>query len=179
MASKGGAVRVDIKKMQRLYESLKTKPHILVGVFQSDSARKDGGLTNAELASYHENGAPEHGLPKRSFLREPIADHVDTIMAPFKGQAVMDALVTGGAMKLWRSIGVAAEKVVQQAFATGGFGKWPSLKGSTLLAKLKGSLKKRKDKIGRIYAGQLGEGILIRTGQLRRAVSSRVRMGFS
>ena len=179
MASKGGSVSMDIKKMQRLYESLKTRPHILVGVFQSDSARKEKGLTNAELGSYHEYGAPEHGLPKRSFLREPIADHVQDIMAAAKGANLKELLVTGGAMKVWKAIGVAGEKVVLRAFDTGGFGKWPSLKNATIWSKLKGSVATKANKFWNVKAGNVGQGILVKTGQLRRAVSSRVRMGFT
>lgn len=189
---------MDIKKLQDLYEGLKETPHIEVGVFSGKSARSDGPLTNAALASIHEFGAPKAGIPPRSMLRVPIADHAKEIMAPARGKAEA-FLKRGTLLQLYKTIGVAAEKIVLQAFQTGGFGKWPSLKYSTLLQKLRGphgarqverkgklvwinkkgrSLAKRKSLIGQIYAGQIGEGILIRTGQLRRSFSSRVRMAF-
>lgn len=166
---------MNIKKLQELYKSLQKPAYISVGVFQSDSARKEGGLTNAELAMYHEYGSPAHGLPPRSMLKVPLTDHAQQVMAPFKGKAEA-FLQTGTLLQLYKLIGIAAEKVVLGAFKTGGYGKWTSLKGSTLMAKLKGSLKKRKSKLGQIYAGQAGEGILIDTHQLARAFSSRVRM---
>lgn len=173
---------MDIRKMKDLIEGLKAKAHIQVGVFTDKTARKDGGLTNADLAMYHELGAPEHGLPARSMLKVPLADHAQDILAPFKEQA-QAFLVKGKLATLYKRIGVAAEKVVLGAFQTGGYGKWASLAYSTLLAKLnrgkKGrSLAKRKSIIGRIYAGQAGEAILIDTGELRRSFSSRVRMTF-
>lgn len=174
---KKGSVSMDIRKMQDLIEGLKTKARVEVGVFQSDSPRKAGELSNADLASYHEYGSPVHGLPPRSMLRQPIADHAKDIMEPFRNHAEA-FLVKGTLAQLYKKIGVAAEKVVQQAFATGGFGKWPQLTYRTLLGKVKGSLKKRKGKLAQIYAGEIGQGILIRTGQLRRAFSSRVRMEF-
>lgn len=175
MASKS-FVNVDIKKLRQLYEGLKKRPDIQVGVFSGKGSRKgDSGLTNAELASYHEYGAPEHGLPARSVLRTPLADHAQQIMAEVKGKEV-EFLKEGGSMKLWKLIGIAAEKVIIQAFDTGGFGKWAPLTYKTLMSKVKGSLKKRKGKLAQIYAGTVGMGILIRTGQLRRAYSSRVRM---
>lgn len=168
---------IDIDKMKALYENLKGhRPDIQVGVFQEKTARPDGPLTNADLAQTHELGAPEHGLPARSMLKVPIMDHAEEIMAPFKGKAEA-YLQKGSLLNMWKLIGAAAEKVVLGAFKTDGYGKWAPLKYATLMAKLSGSLAKRKNKMGRIYAGQIGMGILIRTGELRRSFSSRVRLG--
>lgn len=174
--SKKSGVYVDLDKLKTLYESLKTKPSIEVGVFSNKTGRKDD-MTNAKLAAIHEMGAPEYNLPARSTLKVPISDHATEIMATARGKAE-EMIKAGGPMRLWKQIGIAAEKIVLQAFQTGGFGKWAPLKYGTLMAKLKGSLKKRKITRGLIYAGQVGEGILIDTGELRRSYSSRVRMRF-
>jgi phage gpG-like protein len=171
-----GKMNVSLDKLKDLYESLKQRPSIEVGVFSNHDAR-DGSMTNATLAAIHEFGAPEHGLPMRSVLKQPIQEHAKQIMESVHDLA--HKLITKeGAMQVWKLIGVAAEKIVIQAFDTGGFGKWAPLKYGTLLAKLKGSLKKRKGMIAQIYAGQAGSGILIASGQLRRSYSSRVRMRF-
>lgn len=174
--SKTSSVSVNLDKLKDLYESLKTKPSIEVGVFSNKTARSDG-MTNATLAAIHELGAPEHGIPPRSMLREPISDHATEIMNSVRGQAEL-LVKASGPMRLWKLIGVAAEKIVLQAFQTGGFGKWKELKYATLLRKLKGSLKKRKGQIAQIYAGEFTGGILINKGELRRSFSSRVRMHF-
>lgn len=174
---KSSKMSIDIEKLKEMYENMKHRPEIQVGVFASSSSRKKGGLTNADLAAIHEYGSPAHHLPPRSMLKVPIKDHIAEIMAPLRGQAVK-LVNSKGSMALWKSIGIAAEKVVLQAFATGGFGKWAPLTRGTLLAKLKGSLHKRQLTIGHIMAGNVGMGILIDSGQLRRAFSSRVRMKF-
>lgn len=187
-------VKMDIKKMQQLYQGLKQKADIQVGVFSggarhngnirsTGSGKKkktDSGLTNASLAAIHELGSPEHGLPARSMLKVPIADHAQEIINVFKGKA--DAYLYKGTLeKLYKLVGIACEKVVDGAFASGGYGKWAPLRYETLLGKLrKGhrNLHWRKLTIAQIYAGNIGMGILIKTAQLRRAFSSRVRMSF-
>lgn len=176
--------KFDMAAINKLKKNLGARPEVQVGVFEGKSGRTDGPLTNADLAKIHEYGAPEHGLPARSMLKEPISDHAAEIMAPFKGKA--DAYVRGGGQleDLWKQIGIACEAVVAGAFKTGGYGKWAPLAYSTLLRKLNRgkrgrSLAKRKSLIGQIYAGQVGSAILIYTGELRRSFSSRVRMRFT
>ncbi len=171
---KRGSVSIDLKKLHQLYEGLKERPCIQVGVF-SGSTRKKGELTNAELAAYHEDGSPEHNLPARSMLKVPLHDHAEQVMLPFKGNAEA-YLRKGSLMGLYRLMGVACEKVVLGAFNSGGYGKWAPLKNATIWSKLKGSLVSRANKFWNIKAGNVGSGILIRTGQLMRAFSSRVRM---
>lgn len=173
--------RMDITKMKDLYESLKHRPSVQVGVFQQKTTRKEPGLTNATLAAIHEYGAPEHGLPARSILKEPLKDHAKEIMASIKGKA--DMIVKASNLKsLWSLVGIAAEKVISQAFDTGGFGKWAPDSYKTLLAKLrKGkfrNLHRRKLTIAHIFAGNIGMGILIDRGELRKSFTSRVQMKF-
>lgn len=163
--------------MKSLVEALKTKPEIQVGVFGEKAHRRNGKLTNADVAMFHEYGNPEHNLPRRSMLRDPISTHAKEIMAPFKTNGIK-FLEKGSLVDLYKLIGIACEKIVQQAFDTSGFGTWPALQYSTMLAKLKGSLKKRKGQLAQVYTGETGQGILIDTGQLRRAFSSRVLMRF-
>lgn len=170
-------VRMDIKKMEDLIENLKQKATIEIGVFQSKNARKEQGMTNAVLAGIHELGSPEHNIPSRSFLKIPLADHRQDIINVFKGKAD-EFLKKSTLLNLYKLVGIKGEKIVDGAFQSGGYGKWAPLKYSTLLGKFKGNLKTRKGKLAQIYAGQVGQAILIRTAQLRRSVSSRVRMSF-
>ena len=187
---------MDLQRMNDLIEGLKRRASIQVGVFADKSARTDGGLTNAGLAAIHEYGSAEHNLPPRSMLRVPIGEHIKEIMEPIKGKAVL-MLKSGSLLNLYKTIGIAAEKVVLGAFETGGYGKWPPLTYKTLLEKLRGphgprqvmrngklvwinkkgrSLSKRKGILAQIYAGQVGMGILVATAQLKRSFSSRVRL---
>lgn len=175
--AKNGSCTMDIQALMNLRENLKTRANIEVGVFSGKSARREGGLTNADLAMYHEYGSPEHNLPPRSMLREPIFDHMKEIMAPLR--ANLQAFITkSGDKKLYDSVGILCLKVVLDAFHTGGFGKWAPLKEETIWRKLRKfkSMSTRLGKFAAIQAGDIGQGILINTAQLRRAFDWRVRM---
>lgn len=174
--AKKGRVEMNLDKLKGLVESLKTKPTVQVGVFSNKTGRRDD-MTNASLAAIHEFGDTRHGLPARSILITPLKDHAKEIMASVKGKAG-ELADKGKVAQLWKLTGIAAEKVILQAFSSGGFGKWAHLKGATILAKLHGSMKKRRATLAKVYSGQSGEGILIDTGELRRSFSSRVVMRF-
>lgn len=174
--AKAPTLSMDITKLRELAQSLKTRPVIQVGVFSKDTSRKDE-MTNATLASIHEHGDQRHGLPARSILVTPLKDHAAEIMASIKGKAA-ELVDVGRVQQMWKLIGVAAEKIVLGAFKTEGYGKWAPLKYSTMLGKLSGSLRKRKQKIGMIYTGEAKAGVLIRSGQLMRAFSSRLVMRY-
>ena len=171
------SLHVDLVKMKELIDGLKQKASIRIGVFEKDSARKEDGMTNATLAQIHELGVPEKNIPARSFLKVPIGEHIQEIMAPFKGKAE-SFLKKGKLEALYKLIGIAAEKIVDGAFATGGYGKWQPLRSSTILAKQTGNLHRRQLTRAHIFAGNIGMGILIDTAQLRRSISSRVWMRF-
>lgn len=42
---------------------------------QGGKAHSDSGMTVAQIGAVHEFGVPEKGIPKRSFLREPMIDN--------------------------------------------------------------------------------------------------------
>jgi hypothetical protein len=181
MAKKGKIVS-GMEKLGELVESLKRQPSLEVGVLGNKSARsqttgKWNGVTNADLACAHEYGVPQHGLPPRSILRTPLHDHRDRILGSVKGMAEK-LLDKQGTRAIWNRVGVECIAVIEEAFATGGFGKWVSLKTATIMRKLKGSLRKRKAQLAQVYAGQVGEGILIDRGELRRSFSWRVKFKF-
>ena len=172
--AKKGKVQVSLSKLLEFSEALKRRPCIQVGVFSGKSAR-EGDLDNAALASIHEHGDSRHNLPPRSMLITPIKDHSKEIMSSIKGKA-HELVETGKLLNIWKLVGIAAEKIILQAFDTGGFGKWPQLKNATIWGKLKGSMASKANKFWNIKAGNSKSGILIATGQLRRAFSSRVFM---
>lgn len=43
---------------------------VTVGIHEEEGAQTDGELTVAEIGSIHEFGAPEAGIPQRSFIRD-------------------------------------------------------------------------------------------------------------
>lgn len=56
-----------------------TPPEVRIGVFLSekggDTVTDASGLTNVEKAAVHEYGAPEAGIPERSFIRSTASEH--------------------------------------------------------------------------------------------------------
>ena len=126
-------------------------------------------MTNAELGFIHEMGSKKRGIPRRSFLWDTLRDRGSVLMELLK--APMAALfipgtaeiMSGGAaavagegkvLMFLKRAGLAAEGLVQEAFRSGGFGKWPAVKNMT----------RKATKL-----------ILVETTQLRRAITSRVR----
>jgi len=174
-------VRTDLVLVGNMAEQFavmsKGKYHIRVGIFGDKSARyadvqrsswsgrklKDssslksagpGELTNAELGFVHEMGSKKVGIPRRSFLQDTFLYEAAALNSTM--QPLFLTLFKGGKIDLFlKKAAIACENLVQMAFQTGGFGKWPALKPATIRAK--GS-----------------SMILVRTKQLRFSISSQV-----
>jgi hypothetical protein len=128
-----------------------------VGLFRETAGRvSDPGRIsdNPSLGAVHEFGDPKHNIPARSFLLMPMVTQLGKLLAA-KSASVIYLLRTRGARRLLGWLGVLGEDVVQESFATRGWGQWPALKIATI---------KRKK----------SSAILIESAQMRRAVSSRV-----
>ena len=151
-------VRSNLKGLDQLQKNLRTKLVAKLGVFASDNARDDGGLTNAEIGARHEFGVISEGLPRRSFLRDPIEIKRKELLATAQKVIKANIAKEGGAEKIFELIGIAGEAIVQEAFETGGYGTWQELSAFT------------KAKKG-------SSQILIESSQLRKSVISKVEKG--
>lgn len=125
-----------------------------VGILGGKNAR-EGDFGNADIGCLHELGSLSNNIPPRSFLRMPLDLKKQDLMTAFAGAGARDAISKGDYKKAFQILGVKAEEIVQNAFASGGFGQWPQLKPATI--KAKGS-----------------SAILIDTSELRRAQTSDV-----
>lgn len=111
-------------------------------------------LTNAELGLIHELGSKTRHIPARSFLRMPLSlKSKEILAAAFIGAP--ELLRKGDIRGILAHLGIACEKWIQTAFATGGFGSWAPDKPATV--KRKGS-----------------DSPLIDSAQLRRSIASQV-----
>lgn len=123
----GDTVYLDDKRLRDLIRACKGKvPSAKVGIIASKDTRKDGKATNAEIGAAHEFGT-QH-LPMRSFLRMPLATQLNKYLessGAFTRQALDQVAETKSLDNYVKKIAVVAEGVVQEAFATGGFGQWP------------------------------------------------------
>lgn len=146
------AVKGNVDGLNRLIENVSTNLVAKVGIF--GGASRDG-TTNAQIGAFHEFGAFNKGLPRRSFLKDPISLKRKQLIKQVRKIIKSNISKPSGAKKIFELIGIAGEAIVQEAFETGGFGTWEPLKQGT--ANKKGSSQ-----------------ILIDSSQLRKAVISKV-----
>jgi len=148
-------VKSNLKGFEELKRNLKTNLVAKIGIFSDENQREDGELTNAEIGARHEFGVISEGLPRRSFLRDPIELERKELLKTAEGIIKANIDKNGGIEKIFELIGIAGEAIIQGAFETGGFGTWDSLASRTI--NKKGSSQ-----------------ILIDSSQLRKAVISKV-----
>lgn len=130
-------------------------PMVAIGVMGNKNVRSDGQAhSNATIGAKHEFGLD--GMPVRSFLRVPLAEHLNDYMEKSESFTpdVFKKVIGSGSLEPWvRLIGITAEVVVMDGFATGGFGKW---KQSNMTHKK-------------------NHQTLVETQQLRNSITSEVR----
>ncbi len=97
--------------------------------------RVAGNITNAEIGVVHEFGSETNNIPARSFLRMPLTSQSRDIVRFMGTKAITDLVEKGEVKKVFALLGLYAETIVNRAFETGGFGKWPKLKIATVIRK--------------------------------------------
>jgi hypothetical protein len=157
---KANMVRLNKAGLTRLRKQLPDlkKLRAEVGLFADRSARdnrhKGPGVTvtNPEVGFEHEFGNPVAALPQRSFLFMPLVGHLS-----LAGINWIKLLQTSGVKRTLGLLGKIGVETVEEAFNTGGFGKWPALSTFTVKRKVMNK-----------------NVILVETEQLRAAVNFRV-----
>lgn len=125
-----------LKKIMEKIRALADGPYVKVGVI--------GDGENAMIATVHEYGAPEAGIPERSFLRRTFAD-ADVIKkkvamsAKFASQILAGKMEVGQALGLLGAMGAAevkrtitSQKVTPQLSATEAGRRTIARKGSSV-----------------------------------------------
>ena len=155
-------VKLEFKKLINLIKLLKDGiPAVRVGIMGDTANRNSGELNNAEIGFTNEfgnlTGYPK--IPARSFLRMPLrsVQFKEKLRSKksLSGKEFEKALKAGKGEEFAKLVGLVAEETIQEAFSTNGFGKWKP--NAPLTIELKKS-----------------SSPLIDTGQLRRAITSRV-----
>lgn len=154
-------VELQMKRLKNLLKFMvKGLPKVKVGILENTNPRSTDGPSNAEIGFVNEFGKMTGGvrIPPRSFLRMPLNLFFNDKMKEKKSLSAEEfqkAIESGNGEKFMAKVGMVAEEVIQEAFATNGYGKWePNAK---MTVELKGS-----------------DSPLIDTGQLRRAITSKV-----
>lgn len=163
------SVTLHIAEMQRLRAMLDAAKNarVQVGVWDTQSRapvahQPQQDRNNPTIGLAMEFGEPRNifrgRTPPRSFLRFPLQVHLRDKIS-YIGRSVWRAILLKKGLRLaLQELGWRAENVVQEGFATEGWGKWAPLHRRTIARK--GSTK-----------------ILIDSGQLRQGITSKVRMG--
>lgn len=63
------------KKLRRILNN-PLRQHVEIGVRGEDGSRNAGGISNVQIATIHEFGAPEANIPERSFIRSTVDTHI-------------------------------------------------------------------------------------------------------
>lgn len=154
-------VKAEFKKLLNCVNILKKgMPSIRVGILGSTNNRTDGEQTNAEIGFVNEfgkmSGFPK--IPERSFIRMPLNTYFMPKLHTKKsltGKELEKSIAEGKVEDFATKVGLVAEEVIQEAFATHGFGEWKP--NAPMTVELKGS-----------------DSPLIDTGELRRSITSKV-----
>lgn len=154
----------NLKPLEKLRKQLGDTYRARVGILGSKGFREaedENGkkipatIDNATLGLTHIFGSYTEHIPPRDFLFMPIRRFSKEILRALGAQSVKAALATGDIKRVYALLGAKAEEIVDNAFATGGFGEWPPNSPRTIAAK--GSDKP-----------------LIDTQQLRKSITSDV-----
>lgn len=146
--------------LDKLLKALKNPPTVRVGILGDNAVRGSGTsqtkLNNATIGLFAEVGTSKS--PQRSFLRIPIINHLDKYLkaAGLLSPANLRKLLKTGSLRdIMKMVGVVAEQIVSDGFASGGFGEWvPS------------NMKRKKN-----------HQTLVETQQLRNSITSEVDEG--
>jgi|AntAceMinimDraft_6_1070360.scaffolds.fasta_scaffold00196_19 phage gpG-like protein len=119
---------VDTKTMVKIEKMFgQDFPQILIGIMGEKAQRKDEDkLTNADIGLVHEFGT--ENIPQRSFLMLPLQEKFDQYVKKsgiMSKNTLKEIVKEGGLESLAKKLALIAERVVLDAFDTGGFGQWP------------------------------------------------------
>lgn len=150
----------DFSKLDNLVKELGKKYHVDIGILGESNETEEGGKTLAGIGAVHEFGTNRAGrgntitIPERSFIRMPLETGQDAISKEIEPK-LKEYIEKGNIEGIFKLIGIAGEARIQEAFETGGFGKWPANAPSTVISKK-------------------SDSPLIDDGSLRKAIMSKV-----
>lgn len=178
MANDNAKVAFNIDNLQDLIKSLKQDYFVRVGIIGSKAttSHNKGDLTNAELGTIHEQPNNDGTkMPKRSFLEMPLKEKLkydENQFKQIKKSAYNSIFIKKNPKDFFNMLGSACLQIIEDAFATNGFGSWQSWSDSYTQRRLKA----KKTKKGRETFWS-DNNILTNTKQLRRSISFKTMKG--
>lgn len=175
MASQENKVSFNDDKFKKILKGLKEAYTVRVGILGSNANkehRNSKGLTNADIGEFHEFGKGNN--PRRSFLYDSLLLKLkfnNSQMRKMRIELFKQFFVKGTPYKFMRDLGAYALKIVSEAFATNGFGRWKPW--SDEYRRYRASLVKGKRRKKLLFT--YGATILTLTGQLRKSINFDVK----
>lgn len=166
-------IRADLSKLESLLKEIGGEFVARVGVIGSAAGEvhdTESGLTNAEIGLINEFGSSTNNIPPRSFLRMPLETQQDKLMDVLDTGSVKESIESGDIKQVYKTLGIAAEQIVKDAFLTGGFGNWKANAPITI----HGGWMSNKNGKSFYVKGKGTDKPLIDTGALMRSISSDV-----
>ena len=142
-----------LKQVMKRAEQL-NQLQLVVGIPNDETSREDSGeITNAELGVIHEWGAPEKGIPERSFMRSTMSEERENLGRLSKTQIALCLEGNTSPHDVFATIGAYLQGKIVDKITDGEF-----VPNNENTVKRKGSSKP-----------------LIDTGQLRASITYEVR----
>lgn len=161
-----------MSNLNDLIKSLKDDYFVRVGIIGSKAKKEhEGNLTNAELGAFHEFGTKK--LPQRSFLEMPLKEKLkydDNEWRKIKKSAFKNIFIKKKPQVFFSEIGSECLQIIEDAFATNGFGSWQAWSDAYLKRRLKQVKSKSKRQI---FWSE--HNILTASGKMRRSISFKVK----
>lgn len=173
MANNKATIKWDDAKLQKLLRLFKDELTVKVGIIGSKATQEhksSAGLTNAELGTKHEFG---EGVPRRSFLEASLKLKLNfnkAQMRKLRVQLFKQFFQKGTPKIFMQDLGAEALRIINEAFATNGFGRWKPWSESYRQYRASLLKTKRAKQFMSIY----GATILTLTGQLRKSISFKI-----
>ncbi len=146
-------------KLRKQFSPSNRDQSVFIGIQGENVERSEGGATNAEIGTYHEFGAPNAGVPERSFLRATLDANGESYARMLQTGA---GHVVDGRLTVTQLLGLIGEKVVADVRKRMKSGIAPDLKPATIRRKTRAD-------------GAVANVPLILTGQLLRAITWAIR----
>lgn len=166
-------IKSDLSQLENLLKQVGGEFVARVGVIGSAAGEvhdSESGMTNATLGLIHEFGSESNNIPARSFLRMPLEAQQDKLMQTLDTGSVKESIESGDIKQVYKTLGIAAEQIVKDAFMTGGYGNWKANAPITI----HGGWMSNKNGKSFYVKGKGTDKPLIDTGALMRSISSDV-----
>lgn len=127
-------VRINDAKLKEIVSELEMNK-VSVGIIGDAGMRTDSsGVSTLEKGLKNEFGSISERIPERSFLRKPITAKLPE-EKPKMQNMLLGAVEDGEYKKFFQKVGNLGVRIVDDAFATRGFGRWAENSKKTLKKK--------------------------------------------